>query len=1156
MKRCVDDEIMGKEDGLQEEKDTIHRQMSEGKNKTTSFLQIPNSSTLDSDSLISTLTPGLSVSSPNMDFLGDESVEEAVVRGEAQAKNEELSMRERDTEKTKFDFSEGLRHPSNIASSSKNSSHFEGSGKASFYAFQQTDLRKESCSPASKIHEKCGDSSQSSVSGHKRQIDKGLEKLEFPGDEDVAYSEKQQAYSSPRSPEHESKKRSFTKYPLDIQKSHSNDDDDLIASDDETLISEKVQKMRNDDEDFIEEKMKELSRLKNDSASFLSNEIPSAKARLTHVVSSRSRDLDDAFIEYQLKQIRAGSTECEQSFERNRILKRDDSSDNDQSHFSVSKKDTEINFQRGHRILEARKREYSANETNFASNLSVSSKSNDIQKVLKPRLKDSYHPFEYEESTKSVTKSKESSSSLTELYDLKCPHSFDDVTRSRQNQDFENFIAENSPYGYGHAHGNLIMDTRNIVKCVQRILYEDLASNPESLHMLSSCMMTEEGKQSLIQANGPKAIITSIWKYLETPHILIPLISALCTLYSSSSTEQKDVIFQSGCAEAILCAMQSNFFETHVQVYSCRLLESLSENKNNQITLMKMGVITSISTLMRKHEKNVLLQIWGLRVISAMCKNDLSGERIIEVEKQGYLYMISEVLDFRSEEILQWVCRLLWFMSNNQSVGEKILSRELRLMTKIMSGITNTHDHGMSSFCGLLENLTGVSRSGSRDIGGVGIDIIVETIVSFMNKNKKHAQVQFHCCRALSNIAALSESNRCIIAEYGGVNSIFGVAESFSRDEFWEELVTYSILCCIVSVPDGQLSIAGNVMKYVFEVMGKYCYSDKLGILEYTCGIVANIPIHSINFVGQVYSDQNIKIVIDVVNAHPMNISIQSMACQALERLSIISDVRDVLCSMDGIRTIIRAMKVHPSEYHIQLSCCICLWNISTDSLQHASEIVHQDGVGVIVSAMQSHFQSDKIQKTACGALWTIFANNNQSEKQNFEEKFTPIDDKSVIDAVICAIFTYSESTSVVENVCGVLSVLSMQASNAATLTTNGGIDALIETMRAHIHNSTIVEYICAIIRNIVVVHSFDDTQIKIQMIHSILRGMREHSENRLVQHEACDALWGLCTAQDHVQVKNEIIANKGMDLIMKVLKHENEDTHIIVRKTLESLIT
>ena len=993
-------------------------------------------------------------------------------------------------------------------------------------------------------------------------------------------------------------------------------DDDSSGDYDVPSISEKVRQMKDEDDSFIARKMSELSEFEkpelNDIQPESIEEEKVLKTRLTQLGSSTSRDLDHAFVAHQLRKLNSKDHDPEDkgwapqppsilnplppretsrtkisSFIQNNTLTNLQASSNAHTKFDpnraslVSDDDDDAELLMNHTRL-------GLNNVNSPHSPGIENSN-----LHRPSLMDINKISHSSPQPDSFTQSRDTFNSprppnrarndkidadpanpsheerpapqdSMPFGDAKKPPRYDSI---QQEFNGKPDASEMHPYDgkkiSRETSSSMIVrkliesnSTSNNIPLLVRLLSNRVSTlNRESLLLaLNSIQFNAvqmEGKNQVFENKGIDVIVETMWSYLEDPNIQMAACGALWAISTNCEDHQKQILAESGAAEAILCGMQSHLHHAELLVQVCGVLGifCLDESKFN---LMSMGVIMFITSMMKRHPRHMSVQIWSIRALWSLCKDDSSGEKIIELEKAGCIDLICNAMSIENErETWEWGCRLLWCLSRNYVVVNKILEKENTTLKIVLGGL----DKGALDkelIFGLLLNLTVVMGKDATEIGGITLPKLISSVIFIMQEHQNNVRIQVQGCGILSSFASKNKENRSIVTAYGGIQVVYDAMKSFPSDEIIEEQGCSVLFSCSECI-EGKPAITCDIVLHIVGRLATLQTTQKIRVMGIMCGVIASLAVET-DLHHLISSSGVIAIVLDMMYRHSREADIQDVACTLIRNLSYKSSMLDKLATAGAISSLLNVMKTHPDVASIQESACISLWNFSTGSTKHATTILDNGGIQAIISVMQSHDQSERIQEISCGALW-CFASGNQVDREFKSPK--SIIGKNGADAIVCAMFTYPNSTPLLENACGALSVLSTDSSMLENLASNGTIDALIESMRGNISSIRILELGCITLRNIIIAQTLD-AQITVAVTHVVLRSMREHPHKENVQRQACCTLWSLTSSSEAAKAKSEIISGGGIDLIMAVLEHFewNRDVHIEAREALETLIT
>ena len=959
-----------------------------------------------------------------------------------------------------------------------------------------------------------------------------------------------------------------------------------------TKINEKVKKMRDEDDSFIERKIQELSEIEHNQVdedkTYTGEKI--LKTRLTQLGSSTSRDLDHAFIAHQLRKINLQENSLGDSG-RNSKLASNALAETGEGH---TRNNLVSFFQRNIENFASTRTRYDygnsfdpnraslvsddddddmellMNRRRLGLNNAEDSIPNGIGNTANPmtsyvkqinyvaRAHDSYSK------SSSVCKKRDEKQKMNDSLSKVLPNQpsegqFDKFVSEKKQED-NKYLDESAQVSSSTVLENLLKKsqsgTETNIQSVLKLMSNE--SNPLNTHALllglkfiQTCATSQIAKKTLFDYDGVSIIVQKMWKYLENTEILMAACGAIWTISTNCDERQKTMLASSGAAEAVMCIMQSHIHFVELQVKACGVLGSfcLEENKCH---LISMGVVQLLATVLKRYPKHTSLHIWGIRALWGLCRDTVSGESLIEAEKADCDQLVILALNGEYEnELWEWGFRLLWSMSNNYTVANRMLEKNSTLFKIISLGL-DQQGCDKVLICGLISNMASAIRDDVEDIEGVSILSLLMNVIFVMNSNSNNEGLQVVACSALSKFALKNEANQCAIISCDGVKIVHNAMKKFRKNENIERNACSILLLCSLC-DGGKNDFTHEIMEHLVERFTESLSAKKLKLVEYYCAIVASLATessrhHSISSCGV------IPIIVDVMACFAEVESIQDASCILICNLLHTASIAESFIDLGVIKSLITAMKIHKDIFSIQEAACISLWRLSALSPKCASDLMMNNGIEGFVTLMQTHDQSEKAQCVASGALWCL----SSIEQADISDQFIQAMIKSNgIETLICAMFTFPSAITILKNSFGTLSALSAFSSIAKILLANGGLDALIDTMRHNISCKQILIDGCIIFRNVFIscpcthIGSSGPAQV-------ILRTMREHSHDEIIQQHACCALWSLTSSGQRSKVTIDVLAGGGMDLIMGVLEHKEWDsqTQIYAREALESLIT
>ena len=96
--------------------------------------------------------------------------------------------------------------------------------------------------------------------------------------------------------------------------------------------------------------------------------------------------------------------------------------------------------------------------------------------------------------------------------------------------------------------------------------------------------------------------------------------------------------------------------------------------------------------------------------------------------------------------------------------------------------------------------------------------------------------------------------------------------------------------------------------------------------------------------------------------------------CAMLALIANDAYYRAVIGSVNGVATLVKAMKTFPQHVNLQEACCTSLGNLCERNGSNELAVLNANGIEQIIAAMRMHSSSIAVQSAACGALRAMSA--------------------------------------------------------------------------------------------------------------------------------------------------------------------------------------
>ena len=183
--------------------------------------------------------------------------------------------------------------------------------------------------------------------------------------------------------------------------------------------------------------------------------------------------------------------------------------------------------------------------------------------------------------------------------------------------------------------------------------------------------------------------------------------------------------------------------------------------------------------------------------------------------------------------------------------------------------------------------------------------------------------------------------------------------------------------------------------------------------------------------------------ILEVMRAHPANVSIQEDCCGAFARFSACdSGCRDSVIASGAVGQIQQAMSAHRTEAELQEAAIASLATISVGDEPSEGSVV-ATCLPAVVDAMRTHPHRLDLQRSGCSLLYYISAGSDEGR--------TEVCSAKGIEAVASAMRAHPECMSLLADGCGTLCslVLSDDPRCAYAVVAMRAVDAVVEAMLA-----------------------------------------------------------------------------------------------------------
>ena len=256
--------------------------------------------------------------------------------------------------------------------------------------------------------------------------------------------------------------------------------------------------------------------------------------------------------------------------------------------------------------------------------------------------------------------------------------------------------------------------------------------------------------------------------------------------------------------------------------------------------------------------------------------------------------------------------------------------------------------------------------------------------------------------------------------------------------------------------------------------------------------------------------------ILEVMRAHPANVSIQEDCCGAFARFSACdSGCRDSVIASGAVGQIQQAMSAHRTEAELQEAAIASLATISVGDEPSEGSVV-ATCLPAVVDAMRTHPHRLDLQRSGCSLLYYISAGSDEGR--------TEVCSAKGIEAVASAMRAHPECMSLLADGCGTLCslVLSDDPRCAYAVVAMRAVDAVVEAMLAAPASAPMQRWGCLAICSVANGHiggGGDGDGLFLSSaadrVRAVVRAMDAHPSEAVIQEQGCGALWGVAAASE-----------------------------------------
>jgi len=277
-----------------------------------------------------------------------------------------------------------------------------------------------------------------------------------------------------------------------------------------------------------------------------------------------------------------------------------------------------------------------------------------------------------------------------------------------------------------------------------------------------------------------------------------------------------------------------------------------------------------------------------------------------------------------------------------------------------------------------------LADEGDSKVGRAGaFEEIFDAMNTHTGGDRVQIEVQEQALGALWSLARHADNRREIVANGGGIRAVLDVMLALPSEVVIQERacgILWNLLeCqeCLLPETDVVTAVAQALRKHIMHA----------GVITQSCGALMSF---ARNYKQKNKSAQHdntallvgsIRIILDVMHAHPSHPIIQGQGCGSLMNLFHGSKVPDEVNCSDVTPVVLAALRTHPKARAVVMRGCGVLWSLAARE-DTRREIVEDCGIEIICEALRCHASDADVQERACGVLWSLAANSNDSSVQ------------------------------------------------------------------------------------------------------------------------------------------------------------------------------
>jgi serine/threonine protein kinase len=254
-----------------------------------------------------------------------------------------------------------------------------------------------------------------------------------------------------------------------------------------------------------------------------------------------------------------------------------------------------------------------------------------------------------------------------------------------------------------------------------------------------------------------------------------------------------------------------------------------------------------------------------------------------------------------------------------------------------------------------------------------------------------------------------------------------------------------------------------------------------------------------------IYREGGVQAVVAAMQAHAMDVSVQSRGCSAVYWLLNKHAVNQAaFVSAGGVEAVVGALKTHLDEVDVQGRGCAAVSRVAMNSDEGCMAVVAAGGVEAVLQAMWAHPSVVAVQEAGCGAVGMLALS---------AESHAGLVAAGATDAVVGALRAHQSVAAVQVRGCAAVSKLASKSGEGqAALVAAGGAEAVVGALRAHPSVQEVQGWGCAAVNKLA--FNSDDGQaalVAAGAAEAVVGALRAHTSVVEVQKAGCQVVGKLC---------------------------------------------